>query len=155
MLYAIERRWKRHLSVAVGRNDLRIEREKVHRPQRGRPIGGVGALFQSAIPSLVYCPQVVPTHGYWEATLSASLLPWPVIRGRTDPTATERRRFQRLSTAARKTSQKIWFIFENCQPLQGWIPLTSGRKVKLVGLVFICAYNILRSAISVFLWFRT
>ena len=32
---------------------------------------------------------------------------------------------------------KIWIISKKCLSLHRWIPLTSGRKVKLVGIVFI------------------
>ena len=65
--------------LSAGRSDLRLLR---------------GDAFSVVIAMTCY-PQVVPTYGYWEATLSASLLQWPVIRRSYRPTATERRRFQR------------------------------------------------------------
>jgi hypothetical protein len=65
--------------LSAGRSDLRLLR---------------GDAFSVVITMTGY-PQVVPTYGYWEATLSASILPWPVIRRSFRPTAIERWRFQR------------------------------------------------------------
>ena len=77
-----ERRWKRHLSIAVGWYDLRIERDKVHRPRRGRPLhcwarsfpsyARLPVAFQSALPSISVIRRSFGHYGYWEVTLSAS-----------------------------------------------------------------------------------
>ena len=72
----------------------------------------------SVIITMTCYPRSYRPHGYWEATLSAS-----------------------FNRSTKNFSKNLVYTRE-LSILQGWIPLTSGRKVKLVGLVFICAYNL-------------
>ena len=58
--------------------------------------------LSGSLPSSTCYPQVVPTYGYWEETLSASFQPYSCR-----PTAIERRRFRRLFS---RTHADLWLL---------------------------------------------